>query len=139
MSFSNLVHAALYARMNAATALTALLSGTTAIYHQQAPADAALDYVVFSLQAGPNDNDTAHQVKSPLYFIRGYSGTSAAQAGSIDTQVATLFRHSPLSIAGWSNFWIVKEEDLQNFEVDAAGVTTWMQGGFYRIRADKVG
>lgn len=138
MSFPNLLHAALYSRMNAATALTALLSGTTAIYYQQAPPDASLDYVVFSLQAGGNDNDTAHRVKSPLYFIRGYSSTGPAKAGSIDTQIDTLFHQAAISISGWSNFWIAREEDLHNFEIDAANQTTWMAGGFYRIRADKV-
>lgn len=138
MSWPNLLHAAMYARMNAATALTGLLSGTTAIYLTQAPDDAALDYVVFSIQAGPNDNDTAHRVKSPLYFIRGYSATGPAKAGSIDTQIDTLFHLKPLTVSGWSNFWIAREDDLHNVEIDAANQKTWMAGGFYRIRADQV-
>lgn len=77
----NELGSAIYSKLSAATALTSLLAGTTSIYHLQAPDNATLPYVVFSTQAGGDENQTPIRRKNLLYFIRGYSAVSAGAAG----------------------------------------------------------
>ncbi len=55
------LNAAIYGRLNSATAVTALLSGTTAIYAQQAPEGAVYPYIVYSIAGG-----VVNMIISPL-------------------------------------------------------------------------
>ena len=134
MSAFNALNTAVYSTLSAGTALTALLAGTTAIYNMQAPDGATFDYVVWNLQSGIDDNMTAHRTKNLVVFVRGYSSTSAARAGSIDAQIDALLHKQVLTVSGWSNFWSAREEDLETVEVTEAGNTIWMAGGMYRLR-----
>lgn len=138
MSIINAINAALYSRLGGGTALTALLSGgSVSIYNLQAPDDATLDYVVYNLQAGGDENLTAHRTKDLTVFVRGYSSAGPAKAGTIDAQADALLHMRPLTISGWGNFWISRENDFANVEIDSANNKTWMAGGYYRIRAEK--
>lgn len=137
MSIFNALGAALYSKLQGTSGLTTLLAGTTAIYNQMAPDDASLDYVVFNVQAGGDDNTSAHRTKNLVVFVRGYSSAGAAKAGTIDAQIDTALHMVPLSISGWANFWLARERDLEAVEVDAAKNKTWMRGGYYRVRAEK--
>ena len=137
MSAFNALNTAIYSTLSAGTALTALLAGTTAIYNMQAPDGATLPYCIFNMQGGGDDNMTAHRTKSLVMFVRGYSSTSAARAGSIDAQIDALLHNAVLSVSGWSNFWLAREEDMATAEVTEAGNTIWMAGGLYRLRIGK--
>jgi len=137
MSLANALPAALYSKLTGTSGLTALLAGTTSVYNIQAPDDASLDYVVFNIQAGGDDNESAHRTKDLLVFIRGYSSVNASMAGSIDAQIDTALHMKPLTISGWANFWISRERDFANVEIDASNFKTWMAGAYYRIRAEK--
>lgn len=132
----NDINKTIYDTLKAGTALTALLAGTTSIYHLQAPDNAALDYVVYSLQAGGDENQTPKRRKNYLMSIRAYSATSAAKAGSIDTQVDTLLHGKTLSVSGYACFWCNREVDIELVENLPSGEKVWMQGGFYRVRLE---
>lgn len=134
MSVFNAINAALYSTLSAGTALTTLLSSTTALYNMQAPDGATFDYVVWNVQGGGDDNMTAHRTKNLVVFVRGYSSTSAARAGSIDAKIDSLLHKAILSVSGWSNFWSAREEDISTVEVTEAGNTIWCAGGMYRLR-----
>lgn len=137
MSIYNALHTALYSRLSSGTALTALLAGTAAVYYEQAPDDASLPYVVFSVQSGGDENmASGHRMKNVAYFIRGYTQAGPAAAGTIDAQIDARLHQYPLSITGWSTLWAAREQDLATVEIDAAQVKTWMAGGVYRFRAD---
>jgi hypothetical protein len=69
-----------------------------------------------------------------LYQIKGVSNVSMASAGSIDTQIDTLLHDTPLSVAGWTNFWIMRESSVRFTEVDGSGREFYHSGGIYRIR-----
>lgn len=127
----NPTNAALYTRLQSRTQLTSLLSGTTAIYHLQAPEGAKLPYVVFSLQAGGDQNLSRHRLKNAVLFVRAYSGISPAQAGSIDAQIDQALHLVPLTVTGWSDLWLAREQDLELVEVQSSG-TIYMVGGMYR-------
>jgi hypothetical protein len=137
MSAFNAINTTIYSTLSAGTALTALLAGSTAIYNMQAPDGATLPYAVFNMQAGGDDNITAHRTKSLVMFVRGYNSTSAARAGSIDAQIDALLHNRVLNVSGWSNFWSAREEDVSTVEITEAGQTIWMAGGLYRLRLSK--
>jgi len=134
MSAFNALNTAIYSTLSAGTTLTALLAGTSAIYNMQAVDGATFDYVVWNTQGGGDDNLTAHRTKNLVLFVRGYSSTSAARAGSIDTQIDALLHKAVLTVSGWSNFWAAREEDVATVEVTESGNKIWMAGGMYRLR-----
>lgn len=137
MSAMNALNAAIYSKLTGGSGLIALLATSTSIFYEQAPDDAALDYVVFSLQGGGDENLTPNRTKNLVMFVRGYSQTGAAKAGQIDAACDALLHGSALTVTGWTNFWSAREDDLAAVEVDRAGVKTYMSGGMYRIRLDK--
>jgi hypothetical protein len=129
---------AFYTRLSGGTALTALLAaGTASIFHLQAPEGAALPYVLWSLQGGGDENLSAHRVKQDIYFVRAYSGVSAAQAGAIDAQIDPLLHLVPLTVSGWTDLWLARETDLESVEITPTGARVWMQGGLYRQITEK--
>lgn len=133
----NVLDSAIYSKLQTTSGVTSLLAGTTSIYHMQAPKDASYPYVVFSIQGGGDENLTANRTKNLVCFIRAYSGVSAAQAGSIDAQIDTALHLNPLTVSGWTNFWMAREQDFENVENEPDGQKIFMAGAFYRTRLDK--
>lgn len=129
----NALNAALHTRLTGGTALVAALGGT-AIYHGYAPEARALPFVVWSYSGGGAENMTPVQGVSEVVYIRGYAET-AKQAAQIDAHVASLMQ-TELSVTGWKNYWLAREEEIFMPEVDEAGETTWSCGAYYRVRLD---
>ena len=132
----NEINSAIYSKLSAGTALTTLLGGT-AIYHLQAPDNANLPYVVFSHAAGGADNRTPKERENVIEFVRAYSNTSPAHAGSINTQVRNILHKQSVTVSGYANFWLQKEEHFENIDNLPSGQKVWMQGDYYRIRIEK--
>ena len=139
-----MIHAlstALYSRLQG-TAITALLAGTTSIYHMQAPEGASFPYIVWNIQGGGDENLDANRTKNLVLFIRTFvkrqAGTSAGSlAGSIDAQVDAALHLAPLTLSGWSNIWLARESDLELVQTEPTGNEIYMAGGLYRCRLDK--
>ena len=136
MSVLNAINTALYSKLNAATALTNLLAGTTSIYYEQAPEGATLPYVVFSHQAGGPTNDYAGDSRDQLVYVRGYTTAGPAAAGSIDAQVSTLLHRGSVNVSGYVNYWTAREEEIAFVENAPDGERVWNAGAVYRIRLD---
>lgn len=66
-------------------------------------------------------------------FIRAYSVSSAAQAGSIDAQIDTALHLVPLTVSGWTNLWLARETDVELVENEASGRQIYQAGGLYRL------
>ena len=132
----NVLDAALYTRLQG-TAVSSLLSGTTAIYKNQAPEGAVLPYIVFSKQSGSPENLDANRVDNLLYYVRAYSGVSAAQAGSIDARVDTALHLIPLTVSGWTNIWLAREANIELPSTEPSGRVIHSAGALYRIIVDK--
>lgn len=137
MTVQNVLNAAIYSRLQGTGGLTSLLAGTTDIYFQQAPDNVSFPYVVFSHQGGGDENETGNRTKNLVYFVRAYSRTGPANAGSIDAQIDASLHLIPITASGWANFWIAREDDIAAVEYGDNKEKTWMAGGFYRIRLDK--
>lgn len=135
----NALDSAIYSKLQSTSGLTSLLAGTTSIYSVQAPENATLPYVVFNVQGGGDDNETAHRTKNLVVFIRGYAEGMGAKktAGSIDAAIDTALHLSSFTVSGWSNFWLAREEDLETVENPPSGSPIFMVGGLYRVRIEK--
>jgi hypothetical protein len=133
----NALNSALYSRLQTTSGITSLLSGTTAIYNQQAPEGAILPYVVFSTPSEIDENMTQNRTKNNVVYIRAYSGSSAAQAGSIDAAIDTALHLIPLTVSGWTNFWMVREQGIELVETQPSGKIIYSSGANYRCRLDK--
>lgn len=131
----NLLNSALYSKLSAGTALTALLAGGTAgIYHMQAPEGAALPYVVYSWQGGGQTNEVP-DLQNRIEFIRCYA-SSAATAGSADAAIYNLLHGQSLSITGWTTVSLQREDDYETVEIPANGSPVYTMGGLYRLILD---
>lgn len=132
----NELSAAIYSKLQGTSAIRSLLAGTTAIYHMQAPEGQAYPYIVFNVQGGGDENQSQHRTKNLVVFVRAYSAVSPAQAGSIDAQVDTALHLVPLTVTGWSNFWLARETDIELVENEPNARPIYTVGGMYRVRLE---
>ena len=134
----NEVNKAIYNKLQAGTALSALIAGSANVYHLQPPDDTSMPYVIFNLQGGGNENVTPSPLRNLVYFVRGYSTASAAAAGSIRTEINNLLDKQTLTLTdGWVNFWMQAESEIEGIDNMPNGQKAYMAGDLYRIRLDK--
>ncbi len=129
----NALNSAINTRLTGGTALVSALGGT-AIYHGYAPEDKALPFVIWSYSGGGAENMTPNTSVNEVVYVRSYAAT-AKQAATIDGLVASLMQTN-LTVTGWSNYWLAREEEIFMPELDEAGKTTWTCGAYYRVRLD---
>jgi hypothetical protein len=132
----NVLNSAIYSRLQTTSAVRSLLAGTTAIYYMQAPMSQDYPYIVWNIQGGGDENMTQNRTKNLLVYIRAYATGSqgAAQAGSIDAQIDTALHLSPLTVSGWTNFWLARVQDIDTVQNEPSGQMVASSGGLYRIR-----
>jgi hypothetical protein len=136
MSVFNKIATALYSTLSSGTALTTLLSGTTAVYNTKAPDTATLPYVVFSHQAGQPLNINPSDIRDEVYWIRAITQSSLGYAGSIDAQICNLLHGKTLSVSGYTNFNTVREQEVQLVDTQPDGADNFIAGAMYRIQID---
>lgn len=136
-SVFDVVGSAIYSKLTAGTALINLLGDSLSIYPIVAPDEAVFPYVVYSHHSGAYDNYDPVESKNIIYFIRAFSEVTPRKAGLIDVEIDALLHKKPLTVAGWDNFWIARDTDLENFESMPTGEKVFMRGGLYRLRLAK--
>lgn len=124
------VDTALYNKLNI-PAITALLGGQSRIYKSIAPGGATLPYVIYAHDSGGDENETPTRNREVVYSVKAIAAT-ASGAEQIDEQLDLALHHQTLSITGWTNFWMAREDD-----VVSADASTHTVGGKYRIRISK--
>lgn len=130
----NDLNKSIYTKLAGGTALTTALGGKY-IYQGVAPEGKALPYVVWSYAAGGADNFTPRESVQEVVYVRAYADT-AKGAATIDAHINNLLSGT-LTVTGWNNFWLAREEDFLLPEIDEAGKHTWACGAYYRVRMDK--
>lgn len=135
MSITNAVNTAVYGTITATSSITSLLSGTAAVYDTQAPDGAVLPYIVFSIQTETPDNDHGSDTRQVILSVRGFSGTPST-AGSIDGRLSSLFHRNQFTVAGYVNFWTVRETYVPTVEIEPNGKKIYGRGALYRVRLD---
>lgn len=135
MSSVNALNTALHSRLAGGTALVATLGGTN-IFYQIAPDNQPRPYVIFSYQAGNEENLTPSRMHNEIVYIRGYSDVQA-QAGTIDAQIDDLVHGFVFNPSGWSNFWTARETEIALVEILPDNKKVYNAGAMYRIRLSK--
>ena len=123
---------AIYSTLSGGTALTTLLGGTL-IYQDHPPDGSARPYVVFNHQAGGPELLNSHDIRSNVWYVRGFADTKAS-AVAIDAQIDALLDGHTLSVSGYTNFWTKREEDLSIVETQPNNERIYSNGGLYRVR-----
>lgn len=132
-SHINALNTGIYSKLSGGTALTTALGGT-AIYHGVAPEGKALPYVVWSYVAGGHENMTPNESVNAVVYVRAYAA-SAKQAATLDGYVAEILE-TTLTVSGWNNYWLAREESIVLPDIDDAGKSVWSCGAYYRVRLD---
>lgn len=137
----NAVDQALYSRLTGTGGLTALLADATSIFRDIVPQPKAYPAVVFSLQAGGDDNKSPRRAKQLLYLVKGVvpdrvgaSTYTLKDALSIDAQIDTALHGVVLTVTGWTNYWLMREADISFTEIADGGRRFYHAGGNYRLR-----
>lgn len=128
------IKAGVYARATSDAGITAL-AGTRS-YWLLAPASAAMPYVVFSLAAGGDTNETPREELDVLIDIKGVA-VSALAAEQLADAIHSAFHEADLSLAGgWAT---IRCQHVTTFAYveQAENRQYWHAGGTYRLRAVK--
>ena len=123
---------ALYAKLAGGTALIAELGGTL-IWQGHPPDGQARPYVLFNHQAGGPDNQNSHDMRDNLWYVRGYASTPA-KASALDQEIEDLLHRNSLSVSGYTNFWLTRQDDFATDEVQPNNERIYGRGAFYRVR-----
>jgi hypothetical protein len=132
-SHINALNAAIYSKLSGGTALVSALGGTC-IYHGIAPEGKALPFVIWSYVAGGHENMTPRESVNAVVYVRAYA-VDAKTAAQLDGYAAELLE-TKLTVTGWNNFWLAREESIVLPSIDEAGKSTWSCGAYYRVRLD---
>ena len=129
------VDAGLYSKLTGDTALVALLSAGTPVYQLQAPPGTDRPYVTFFHAGGGPDNVTPSDLRSMVYAVKGVANTLNA-AANIDARIDTLLHNQSITVAGYTNIWLAREDEVQTAEAAPDGNPIYHYGAYYRIRID---
>ena len=125
---------ALYSTLTNGTAVTGMLAGTTSVYHLQAPDNANLPYVVFSLHSGGPELINPSKLETNVWWIRVYTETSALNASQIFEAVDTKLNRVNISITGATTIQCVRDENIAIVEQTPSEAPIYVCGGMYKIR-----
>ena len=128
----NTVDNALYSTLAAGTALITALGGT-AIYWTVADQGASFPYCVFFQSTGRDENSSPRRARRLIYTVKGVT-TDPDTAGDIDDGIDAALHDKALTITGWGNYWMMRENDIAYVEQTSAGVTVFHRGAQYGIR-----
>jgi hypothetical protein len=138
MTSQTVMNTAIYTKLSG-TALTSLLSGGTAspsVFFGQAPDNFTLPYVVFLYPVEADENLIPHRMKNIV--IRAYGVAAApAQAGTIDAAIDTLLNGATLTVSGWTNIWLHRENGYQVISTSESGIRYYTSGADYRAEITK--
>lgn len=133
----NVIESALYSTLTGASGLTALLSGTAAVYNEIAPQGATMPYVVFGKQSNtPRYALASLAYENALYLVKGVTeGHSPAVAGSVDVQIRSALEDQALTVSGYKHMVTRRDSDVSYAEV-VDGKVFRHRGALFRIQVD---
>jgi len=130
----NAIETGLYSALSGDTALTGEL-GSTAIYNRHAPQGTDRPYVIFFHAGGGHENINPSDLQNHLYMVKAVADGSK-QAGTIDDLVIDVLHQGTLTVSGYTNIYMARENEVQVTEVARDGKPIYHCGGYYRVRID---
>ena len=125
----------LYTKLSGNADLITALGGT-AIYNKQAPQSPGTKYVIFQWQGGGDENESPNRMRNVVYTVKAIA-QGQATAAAIDTKIDAALHDQTLTVSGYTNIWLAREDDVNFSEQDSSGVTWFHVGGIYRIIIDE--
>ena len=125
----------IYNKLAGDSTLVALLSSGTPVFQLMAPPDTARPYVQFFHAGGGNENITPSDLRNMAYGIKAVSDTLLA-AANIDARLDALLHNQSISVTGYTNFWLAREDEVQYSELAPDGNPIFHYGAYYRFRID---
>ena len=122
----------LYNKLSGDSGITALVS--TRIYFQQAPASAALPYLVFDRVATSHNNELYRTATDELWQVMAVA-ISPTTCEAIINAVHTALNHLSLNLSGFTN-WNLKTEDRYSDLEMVNGEQTYLEWLEIRINVD---
>ena len=130
----NALKVGLYNALNGAAALTTALGGSY-IYDKIAPQAQARPYVIFSFAGGGHENINPSELINVVFLVKAVSDNSS-EAGTIDGLIKTALHLQTLTVAGFTNIIMLRENEVDYAETVREGVNVFHGGALYRIRLD---
>lgn len=131
----NKIEAGLFSALSSDTAIIGELGGDTAIYNPHAPQTTNRPYIVFSHAGGGHDNQNPSDIQSHVYMVKAVADESK-KAGTIHELILSVLHKQTLTVAGYTNFYTVSEDEIQLTEVTRQGDVVYHRGSHFRIRID---
>jgi hypothetical protein len=132
MSIQSTIGTALYARLTT-TGGTALYGAR--VYERQAPAGAALPYVIFDFQSGGALNLTPTRHVDARYVVACIAANPADARTGAD-YIESALVGGELSASGWVHV-ATQQESLVSGVQNVEGRQFWRDGATYRLRFDQ--
>jgi uncharacterized protein DUF3168 len=114
--------------------LTALLSTTTAVFRTQAPATAAIPYVVLIHSAGGTQNTSPRDSFDMRWSIKAIADT-AAGAAAIAAQIRLALHNQTITLPGTWKAQDCQELAVFEYAENVSGKQIWHTGAVYQLRA----
>jgi len=133
MSSQLALGSALYSRL-CGTALGTLTAGGTAspsVFFEQAPDNQSTPYVVFLYPSELDNNQQSRRLKDVVVRVYGVAN-SPAVAGSLDSAIDTLLHRKALTMTGWTNLQLIRENGYQLVSTSESGIRYYTSGADYR-------
>lgn len=131
---NQLVEKAIRSKLTGTTAIANLVS--TRVYAGIAPDAAVMPMIVFSLNGGGADNDTALDSADLRYAIMGVSDKQLQAVQIADAIRAALHEQAMAIDSPWT-VYRVQESGAIAYVDDVDGKPFFRRGGIYRIRVSK--
>jgi len=131
----NAVEKGIYDALIADTALTTELIADSAVYNQIAPQGISRPYIVFFNSGGGPANDTPSDTRAYVYSVVAIADESKA-AGTIQGLIEATLHRQALTVAGYTNYMTLCEDEISYVETQADGAPVFHRGNIYRIGID---
>ena len=127
---------AIYTKLAANGDLITALGGT-AIWEAIAPSSQSYPYVIFQWQGGGDENMTPSRMVNEVWTVKAIcdvANGSKAKAEAVAKEIDEALVGQFLTVTGWTNFWLAREQSVKYAETDEAGEPIWHIGAMFRIR-----
>jgi len=131
----NGIETGLYSALLGDTAIYAELGGSE-VYNRAAPQGTARPHIVFFHAGGGHENINPSDMQNHVYMVKTVADT-AKKAGDIDELIIDCLHNGELTVTGYTNFWMAREEEVQITETGPDGRLIFHTGGYYRVRIDQ--
>lgn len=136
------VYAALYAKLGATSAVTALLATppagwTAAIFDENVPDKQKTPYIVIRKMANPVDRTFGRRAFDGLYWVAAVTAQLYPdQATDLDSAIDTALEGASLAVTGFTSIWCQREGE-QSLNPTEGSQSFWLFGGLWRIEHEE--